>query len=59
VVYKSTNKLGKKVALKIAKEYIRDMIGSLKETYLRESVIMGRLSHPNVIKYLDHFKSRR
>jgi len=34
------------------------MLENAKEAYLRESVIMGRLSHPNVVKYLDHFKSR-
>lgn len=59
IVYETTNQLGKKVALKFAKEFITEMLGSVKEAYLRESVIMGRLSHPNVIKYLDQFKSRR
>jgi serine/threonine protein kinase len=54
-VRRAVNKQKDEVAIKIT-SYLHLLSAIEVESYMRESIILGRLSHPNVIKYLDHFR---
>jgi len=54
-VRRGVNKNKEEVAIKIT-EILFTMSAINVESYMRESTILGRLSHPNIIKYLDHFR---
>jgi len=57
-VYKITNKFGKTVALKKTNMRLNQLYTYAMESYMRETLIFSRLSHPNIIKFIDNFKNK-
>jgi serine/threonine protein kinase len=43
------------VAMKTVRKVVREMMALEMEIYLREAMIMSKMKHPNVVKYIDHF----